>query len=76
MAGSPDVRAYARGIAEALDALTELFDQPLDQAGVHPLADLTTWEIRDLARRAVVERCRISPGYVPPAVARFARPNL
>lgn len=73
MTGTPDVCAYARGIADALAALGGLFDQPPDASGNHPLSDMTTWEIRDLARGAILDRCRAVVGSVPEIVRQAGR---
>lgn len=73
MTRTPETCAYVRGICDALEALTDLCRLPLDEMGEHPLADLTTWEVGQAFREAVVSACRRRIGRVPLAVRRAGR---
>ncbi len=73
MSGLPAERGYVRGIRDALLALGEVCNRPLDEMGNHPLGDLTTWEIHEAFRGAILATCRARLGRVPPAVKRAGR---
>ena len=70
MTGTPDGRAYARGIEDALLALGRVYNQPLDVSGNHVLSDCATWEIHEIYREAVLAACRARLGRVPAALRR------